>query len=146
VLVILAQRLQTFTYDPNHSFRNWLCTVTRHAWTHYVESQQRCGSGIGDREVQNWLQTVETREDLIQNLDKEFDRDLLEEAMRRVQLRVEPRTWEAFQLLALDGRSGAEAAAQLGMKVATAFVARSKVQRYLQVELSRLERHHQDGK
>jgi RNA polymerase sigma-70 factor (ECF subfamily) len=146
VLVILAQRLQTFTYDPTHSFRNWLCTVTRHAWAQYVENQQRFSSGSGDRDVQNWLQTVETREDLIQNLEKEFDRDLLEEAMRRVQLRVQPRTWEAFQLLAFDGRSGAEAAAQLGMKVATVFVARSKVQKYLQVELSRLEGHHPHGK
>ena len=58
----------------------------------------------------------------------------------RVRLRVEPRTWDAFQLLAIEGRSGAEVAQRLQMKVATVFVARSKVQRMLREEVSRLDR------
>jgi hypothetical protein len=54
-------------------------------------------------------------------------------------LRVEPRTWDAFHLLAIEGRSGAEVARHLEMKVATVFVARSKVQRMLREEVMRLE-------
>ena len=38
-----------------------------------------------------------------------------------------------------EGESGAEAAAALGMKVATVFVARSKVQKMLQEEIRKLE-------
>jgi RNA polymerase sigma-70 factor (ECF subfamily) len=53
---------------------------------------------------------------------------------------VEPRTWEAFELLAIQGCTGAEAASRLKMKVATVFVARSKVQRMLREELARLDR------
>jgi RNA polymerase sigma-70 factor (ECF subfamily) len=41
--------------------------------------------------------------------------------------------------LALEGVSGAEAAARLGMKVATVFVARSKVQKKIQDEVRRVE-------
>jgi RNA polymerase sigma-70 factor (ECF subfamily) len=59
--------------------------------------------------------------------------------MVRVRLRVEARTWDAFRLLALEGRSGAEAARQLGMKVATVFVARSKVQKMLAEEVHKLD-------
>jgi RNA polymerase sigma-70 factor (ECF subfamily) len=72
-------------------------------------------------------------------LEEEFDCELLEAASTRVRLRVQPRTREAFRLLALEGRSGAETAQQLGMKVATVFVARSKVQKMLQEEMQRLE-------
>ena len=59
--------------------------------------------------------------------------------MARVRLRVQPHTWQAFEMLGLEGRSGAEAAERLGMKVATVFVARSKVQRMLREELERLD-------
>ena len=146
VLVKLAQRMQTFTYDPSHSFRSWLHTVARNAWIDFLQGQQRFGDGAGDPDVQKWLQNVQTREDLVQHLNEEFDRDLLDEAMRRVELRVQPRTWQAFWLLAFEGRSGAEVAAQLQMNVATVFVARSKVQRHLQAELARLEGRAQHGK
>jgi RNA polymerase sigma-70 factor (ECF subfamily) len=85
------------------------------------------------------LELVAAREDLVKHLDEVYDRELLEEAMARVRLRLEARTWDAFRLLALEGRSGAEAAAALGMKVATALVARSKVQKLIRAELRKLE-------
>ena len=46
-----------------------------------------------------------------------------------------PHTGEAFQRLALDGLSGAQPAKSLGMKAATVFVAKSKVQKMLQDEV-----------
>ena len=58
------------------------------------------------------LHTVEAREDLVRRLEEEFDRELLDEATARVRLRVAPRTWEAFELTAVEGQSGAEAAAR----------------------------------
>jgi len=66
---------------------------------------------------------------------------LLEEAERRVRLRVAPNTWEAYRLMAIDGLSGAEAAARLGMKVAAVFVSRSHVVKHLQGEVQALEDH-----
>jgi RNA polymerase sigma-70 factor (ECF subfamily) len=57
----------------------------------------------------------------------------------RVQGRVEPHTWEAFRLTALEGLSGAEAAGRLRLKVATVYKAKSKVQQMLQEEVARLE-------
>jgi hypothetical protein len=57
----------------------------------------------------------------------------------RVRLRVRPHTWQAFHLLAVGGRSGAEAAERLDMKVAPVFVARSKVQKVPLEEVRKLE-------
>ena len=139
VLLKLADKMGTFRYDPSKSFRAWLKTVTHHAWRDFVEGRNRPGAGSGDTRVLEQLQTVQARDGLVDELDEEFNRDLLDEAMARVRLRVQPHTWQAFHLLAVEGRSGAEAAARLGMKVATVFVARSKVQKMLQEEVCKLE-------
>ena len=139
VLTRLADKMRAFTYDPGRSFRGWLRTLTRHAWSDFITGRQRVGLGSGDTGVLDHLNSIEACDDLAQQLDEECERELLDAAMVRVRLRVEPRTWDAFRLLALDGRSGVEAAAQLGMKVATVFVARSKVQRMIQEEARKLD-------
>ena len=138
VLLKLAEKMQTFVYDPTKSFRAWLKTVARHAWSDSW-SGRKAAIGAGGSQALELLQTVEAREDLVRRLEEEFDRELLDEAMARVRLRVMPRTWEAFDRTALQGQSGAEAAQALGMKVATVFVARSKVQKMIQEEMQKLE-------
>jgi RNA polymerase sigma-70 factor (ECF subfamily) len=140
VLVRLAAKLRTFVYDPSGSFRAWLKTLTRHAWSDFVADRQRAGAGTGDSRVVQVLQTVAARDDLEARLEEVFDLELLEHASTRVRARVEPHTWEAFRLTALDGLSGADAAGRLGMPVASVFKAKSNVQKMLQDEIARLER------
>ena len=139
VLVILARRMATFDYDPTRSFRAWLKTVTQHAWGEFVARRQRAGLGSGDSQVGDLLQNVEAREDLLARLNREFDHELLDEAMARVRLRVEPRTFEAFRLTALEGLSGAAAAERIPMQVAQVFVAKRRVQKMLQEEVRKME-------
>lgn len=139
VLVKLAEKMRTFCYDPARSFRAYLKTLTHYAWCDFLEARKRGGSGSGDSAVLEVLNTIEARDDLVEHLNAQFDQEILEEAMARVQERVEPRTWQAFRLTALDGLSGADAAAQLQMKVATVFKARSKVQQMLHDEVRQLD-------
>ena len=145
VLLKLAHTMRTFSYDPAKSFRAWLKTVAHHAWRDFVEARNRPGAGSGDTRVLELLQTVQARDGLVDELDEEFTQELLDEAMARVRLRVQPHTWQAFHLLAVERLSGAEAAERLGMKVATVFVARSKVQKMLQEEVRKLEGRVPDG-
>jgi RNA polymerase sigma-70 factor (ECF subfamily) len=140
VLLRLAEKMPLFVYDPSRSFRAWLKTLTHHAWSDFVSSRQRRALGSGDSEMIQVLQSVEAREDLEKKLDEAFDRELLEEAMTRVQERVAPQTWEAFRLTAFDGLSGAEAAERIPMQVAQVFVAKRRVQKMLQEEVAKLER------
>jgi RNA polymerase sigma factor (sigma-70 family) len=139
VFLKLSSRMQDFRYDPERSFRAWLKTVSHHTWQDYLAKQRRPGQGSGGDGAWARLADVEARDDLQKWIVAAGDEELLKEAAVRVQLRVEPRTWDAFRLLALEGRSGAEAANILGMKVGTLFVARSKVQRMLREELARLD-------
>ena len=137
VLLKLAEKMRAFEYDPARSFRAWLKTVTRHAWLD-SGATRKAAVAAGGSQALELLQAVEAREDLVERLGEEFDRELLDEAMARVRARVVPRTWEAFERMARRGESGAEAGQALGMKVATVFVARSKVQKMLQEEIRRL--------
>jgi RNA polymerase sigma factor (sigma-70 family) len=140
VLLNLAVRLREFQYDPDQSFRAWLKTLTRHAWADFRKAQKRYVQGSGDSMILDGLANIAARDDLVRRLEEAFDQEILREAVARVRLRVEPHTWEAFRLLAQENWSGADAARHLRMKVATVFVARSKVMRMLRDEVARLER------
>ena len=139
VLVRLAQRMPTFSYDGTRSFRGWLRTLTQHALSDFVKGRERGGRGSGDRDTETFLQSLEAREDLLTVLEQEFDQELLEMATARVRLRVEPRTWEAFRLTAVEGLPGAEAARRLDLRVAAVFKAKSRVQKLLQEAIAALE-------
>jgi len=137
VLLKLAVKLRTFEYDRSRSFRAYLRTIARYAWCDWLEQQELAGSG--DSQVHCALHSVQAREDLLEQLNEQFDQELMRRAMEDVENRVEPHTWEAFRLTAVDGLSGADVAEQLGMKVATVFKARSKVQKMLSEAIHELE-------
>ncbi len=139
VLLKIAQRLRTFRYDPAQSFRGWLKTLTRAAWCDWLGEQGRPDRASGTSDVLELLRTVEGRDNLEQKLEEEYDRELLNAATCRVRLRVESHTWEAFRLMTFEGLSGAQTAERLSMKVATVFVARSKVQKMLKETIEQLE-------
>jgi RNA polymerase sigma-70 factor (ECF subfamily) len=139
VLVKLAEKMRDFRYDPARSFRAYLKTLARYAWCDFLEARRRPGAGSGDTDVLRALEAVEAGDDLVRRLGEQFDLELLAEARDRVRQRVEPQTWEAFVLTAVDGLSGADAAGRLGIKVAAVFKAKSRVQQLLQDEVARLE-------
>jgi len=138
VLVRLAAKMRGFDYDPSRSFRAWLKTLARHSLSDFCDAHRHIEAAGGSQVVER-LQSVEAREDLVQQLEEEFDHEVLEEAVARVRARVTPKTWRVFEMTAQEGRSGAETAAALGMTVAAVFVAKGRVQNLLQDEVHRLE-------
>jgi RNA polymerase sigma-70 factor (ECF subfamily) len=139
VLLKLADHLRSFVYDPSRRFRGFLRTVAHNACKDYLDGKRRVVAWSTGAAMHAVLESVEARDDLAARLEEAFDLERLEMAQGRVRQRVEAHTWEAFRLTALEGRSGADAAAALGMQVGTVFKAKSKVQQMLRVELQRLE-------
>src|SRR5207248_2928064 len=113
VLLKLANKMQSFVYDPGRSFRGWLRTLAHHAWSDFIEGQRR--SGRPAAEALERLETVAARDDLTERLKEEFDREILDEAMARVRLRVAPQKWDVFHQTAIEGLTGAEVAARFDM-------------------------------
>jgi RNA polymerase sigma factor (sigma-70 family) len=139
VLTRLVVRLRDFRYDSTRSFRAYLRTITRYAWRDLLDGRRKAGAGSGDTAHLAMIGEVAAREDLARRLDEEFDRELLDAAIVRVRARVEPHSWEAFRLTAIEGLSGATVAERLGLGVYAVFKARSRVQRMLQEEVAGLE-------
>jgi RNA polymerase sigma-70 factor (ECF subfamily) len=137
VMLALARQMRDFEYRPGGTFRCWLKTVAHRAWCDFLSAQNRAPSVRGGGALLDQLATA--GDDLLRHLEEECERELLEAAMLRVRLRVQPHTWQAFVLTAVEGKSGAEVAGHLNLKVGTVWVARSKVQKMLQEEVHRLE-------
>ena len=139
VLLKLNHLMANFAYDPKRSFRGWLKTLTHHAWRDLVAQAKRGGIGSGDSRMGEFFENVQAADDLVQQLEEEFRRELVDQAIVRVRPRVAARTWDAFRLTAIEGCSGAAAAAQLDMKVARVYVAKSEVKAMIQQEIRKLE-------
>ena len=60
-------------------------------------------------------------------------------AMNCVKHRVQPATWQAFHLSAIEGLSGVAAAAKLQIPVGNLFVPKHRVQKMLQEEVNLLK-------
>ena len=139
VLLRLAAKLPEFVYDRSKSFRAWLKTLTHHAWHDFLTRYVAPAPATGRSSVQQLLEGTPAQDDLLARLDAAFDRELLAIASARVRERVAPQTWEAFRLTAIEGLSGAEAAARIPMQIGQVYVAKRRVQRMLQEELAGLD-------
>lgn len=133
VLAKLLKLLREFEYDRKRSFRGWLKTVARHIWSDLRERQDR------DVSADSMIGSLEARTDLESRLEAAYDHELLEMAMMQVRSRVEPSTWNAFRLTAIEGLPAAEAAQRLVMAVGNVYVAKHRVQKLLQQTVLELE-------
>jgi RNA polymerase sigma-70 factor (ECF subfamily) len=138
VLLRLLGAVRKYHYDPAHGFRGWLKTVTRNAWLDFVGSRRRApGPDLGR------LASIADSHDAFADLEKQmegaFEHEVLELAMRRVEQRVKPATWEAFRLTHVENLSGAEAARRLDIPASQVFVAKHRVVKLLKEEVRRLK-------
>ena len=100
VLADLARQMRTFEYQPSGRFRSWLRTIAHRAWCDLLAGRKTATTGSGDSAILGLLHSALARDDLLEYLDAECERELLELAMSQVRQRVEANTWEAFHLTA----------------------------------------------
>ncbi len=139
VLIKLVAAIRKFQYDPARSFRAWLKTVTQHALSDFVASRRKDPNQTA-APIEMIAESVEAKTDLEQRLEDAFEAEILELAMHRVKKRVKAATWDAFQLTAVEGLSGAAAGLRLQIPVAHVFVAKNRVQKMLQEEARDLKK------
>ena len=135
VLLRFWQTSKQFDYNPRGRFRSYLEQVARSALVRWAEQAGK----PHDQATRSLLEKTPEREDLLARLAEAYDTELVAIAMAEVKTRVRPHTWQAFELLALEHRSGADVAATLNIEVNTAYVARRKVQRMIREIVDRLE-------
>jgi RNA polymerase sigma-70 factor (ECF subfamily) len=141
VLLRIFERLPAFRYDPSKRFRGLLSAAVRRAVVDlYRERGRRPGGrGSGDSGALSRLYAVpdpDAVEDLVGELSGQMARNQrVNDACERVRARVEPHTWQAFWLTVVEGLTGPEAAARLGMSKTAVPVCRHRVLKMIREEI-----------
>jgi RNA polymerase sigma-70 factor (ECF subfamily) len=123
-------------FDPQLGlFRSWLFTLAHRRLYDFLQ-RDRHEPAAG--ETVQILNNVPARDDEAA-WDREFERQLFTLAAELVRPSFSEQTWQAFQLTAVDGKSGQEAAKTLGISVAAVYLAKSRVMVKLKAEVNRLQ-------
>lgn len=129
VLAVVVRKIPQFRREPRTgAFRRWLRSITvnclRDSWR--ARRGRPIATGAGD--FDQMLQQLEDPEsDLSRLWDQEHDRHVTHRLLEQIKPKFEPKTWQAFQRVALDGDLPDQVAAELGLSVNAVFIAKSRV-------------------
>jgi RNA polymerase sigma-70 factor (ECF subfamily) len=123
----VARAVTRLDYDPQRgAFRNWLFTVVRHKLADWWAAQEGGARGSGDTATQKLLEQCPAPEGQAE-WEAEWERGLFAWASEQVRREVADSTWQAFWKTAVEGQSGKQVAADLGLSVASVYHARSRI-------------------
>jgi RNA polymerase sigma-70 factor (ECF subfamily) len=136
VLVVVSRKLPAFVHSGQPgAFRTWLRRVLVQEVRNFLRGRQRQASPT----PADWLEQLEdSSSELSRQWDREHDEQVVRRLLAAIQHDFEPRTWEAFRLLVLEDRPGAEVARITGMNLNALYVARSRVLKRLRESVAGL--------
>lgn len=140
VLRSVGQAIGRLDYEKEKGgFRAWLFTITRNKLYTYFERKQRRGPTGNDTAQWKMLQQASTgRDELQEQWELEHQQQLLARAVKIMKPSIDPKTWAAFELTAIQGLSVPDVGRQLDMKAGAIYVARSRVTAKLRAEVERM--------
>ena len=126
--MVVVSRIAEFDHRGAGAFRGWLRAVLANHVRKFFRDRP-AASAIDPDEL--------SAEDsvLAKGWDQEHDEYLAARAMRLVEGDFAPATWQAFRRQVFEGRTAAEAAAELGLSLNSALLAKSRVLKRLREEL-----------
>src|SRR5262245_34457770 len=129
VLVAVANAIDRWDADPSKgSFRGWLFRIARNLMINYWKRNLRHPAALGGSELVDLLAAQPARENAdSQWFDQEYRRELFRWTAEQIRGEFRESTWDAFWLTCVDGRPIGNVAAQLGISLGAAYVARSRV-------------------
>src|SRR6516162_9197970 len=129
ILLSVVKHLPTFQHSGRRgAFRSWLRTIVCSRTADYWRARGAGPQASGGSGAATALQMIEDPgSDLNRQWDEQHDGYVLDCLLDLVEEEFEPATLRAFRRLALDGASGTEVAAELGMSVAAVYGAKSRV-------------------
>jgi RNA polymerase sigma-70 factor (ECF subfamily) len=128
VLAAVAAAVGRLEYDRQRgAFRNWLFTIVRRKLWQWRSRQAHRPRGSGDSAVQRLLERCSGGDEGESAWEAEWQRRVFAWACEQVRPLVSATTWQAFWRTAVDGQSGKQVAAELGLSLAAVYLARSRV-------------------
>jgi len=120
-------------------FRAWLFTITRNCLsTHFEKQKHTSPTGNDTAQFAMLNQLPNETEELAELWEREYQRQLMAKAISVVRPSTEPKTWEAFEMTAMQDLTAEQAGEKLRMSRGAVYVARSRVTAKLRAEIERL--------
>lgn len=132
VLLAIARGVER--YDASRGpFRKWLYTVTMNKLRSFWKQRERRPETSPD------LAEIPDSADPDERWEREYRQRLFHAAADVVRPRVDPMHWRIFWLAAVEGKSGADVAAECGVRVEQVYVIRQRVQKKLADAIAEFE-------
>ncbi len=140
VLRAVAGAIGRFEYEPGRgTFRGWFFTILRNKALTFLSKRADYCVGTGDLATQQLLEAQPATEQESAAWEIDYERRVFAWAVEQVRPKVAAIPWQAFWLTAVEGNSGKEVAALLGLPVGAVYLAKSRVLARLRaiIELAR---------
>ncbi len=134
-LIAVSKSVGRFEREHEGAFRGWLATIARRRLADHLSSRGFRQRGSGDSDVHQWLDQQASPCSSESVWDFEQKQQVYRWAAKRVQSQVQPRTWDAFHMTAVEGQSTQDVAKTLGWREGMVYVARSRVMSRLRKEV-----------
>lgn len=134
VLTLVFQKLPSFEYQPDRSFRSWLRTVTLNRYRESLRRRTVGAKGATD----SVLEKMASPNSAESTWDLSYQQSLVSRAMELLQDEFQPQTWSALQQYVFGGASAAAAAKENGLSVWTVYAAKSRLMSRLREQLEGL--------
>ena len=140
ILLEVVENLPAFDHSGRRgAFRCWLRTLAHTRACAYWKARSRRPVATGDTEAAEIVSQLEDPNSALSLLwDEEHDRYVLRCLLDLMELEFEPSSILAFRRVALEGKSPAEAAQELGLNVGSVYAAKSRVLQRLREEAAGL--------
>jgi RNA polymerase sigma-70 factor (ECF subfamily) len=129
VLMVVLRELPRFEHSRRPgAFRRWLRTILVHRVRDFWRRRDHRPLVTG---ATSFIQQLDELEDdaspASRLFDREHDQHVMSQLLETIRPRFAPQTWRAFQLQVLEGRRADAVAAELGLSLSSAYVAKSRV-------------------
>ena len=119
-------------------FRAWLFTITRNCLNTFFRKQKRVAHSLNDSNAAGLGQMADQHDDLNERWEQEFQRQIMAQAIQVLRPAIEPKTWSAFELTAIENRPIDDICELLDMSRGAVYVARSRVTKKLRDQVKKL--------
>jgi RNA polymerase sigma factor (sigma-70 family) len=150
-LIAVAKAIREFNYDPQKcAFKTWLHAITRRQVANQFRKRQGHGRVLESLEGERG-ETVDGESSLVDDIpdpaslaleeawEREWEQNLKDAAVQRVQNRVSPTQFQIFDYHELQGHSVAETARVLGINPAQVYLAKHRILIQVRAEVQLLK-------
>jgi RNA polymerase sigma factor (sigma-70 family) len=141
-MVSVAKHMPNFKYDPETgSFKAWLQTLVRWRISDHVRKRAQTPGRVELSADQTWAlkEIPDASQTLNQIYEEEWQKNLVEAAIAKVKVRLDPQKYQIFDFYVNKGWPTEKVATAFNISVSQVYLAKNRITEMIKAEVKRLE-------